>query len=270
MVGAHPLVSVIMPAYNAEPSLPAAIESVLEQELADFELIIVDDASTDATPQIAGYYRARDPRVRTVRNTTNSRSATIQWEPRNDGLKIARGTLIAYLDSDNRWNRRMLRVMADTLICHPDIQLTYCRSRNLHAPGDIDAVIARDRRVAVASGPDWVVFAQECLDPAELGRTQYVDTNEMVHRASVFTGLGSLWHTYHPRREWVNSHQGKQRAYRRHNDLDLVERIIRMYGVASILQVRDVLVDFSYRSASEQTGTMWSARRSRIRDGVPR
>jgi len=104
----------------------------------------------------------------------------------------------------------------------------------------------------VERGADWVVFAQVDLDPQELGRSQSVDTNEMMHRATVFDRLGSLWHTTHPRRDWVNKHQGKRCADRRHNDLDLVERIIKEFGVAAVSQVPEVLVDFYYSGASRK------------------
>lgn len=265
MLAVDPLVSVIMPVYNAERTLPYAIESVLAQTLTDIELVIVDDASTDSTPLIIDYYGSLDPRLRAVRNPANSRSAKVEWEPRNDGLRIARGSLIGYLDGDNSWDRRMLRTMADALTSRPEIQLAYCRSRNFHDPGDIDMVIARDERTAVSRGSDWVVFAQGELDPPELGRRQYVDANEIVHRSSVFGSLGSLWRTFHPRREWVGAHQGKRCEHRRHNDLDLVERIVHAFGVEAVLQVPQILVNFYYPSATSRPATtMWTAPPGRV------
>ncbi|MGC4876235.1 glycosyltransferase family 2 protein [Micromonospora sp. DT43] len=254
----EPLISVIMPAFNVERVLPDAIESVLDQSLRDLELIIVDDASTDGTARVAEHYRALDNRVRVVTNTTNSRRGIIQWEPRNNGLQVARGTLIAYLDADNRWEPPTLATLAQVLVERPDAQLVYCRSRNHHHPDQLDQVIAADSRTAVQRGPGWVVFAQDELVPESLGLSQYVDTNEMMHRASVFRALGSLWHTVHPRRAWVNEHQGRRCPYRRHNDLDLAERIIRAYGRESVVQVPAVLVNFYYPSAARTpTATSW-------------
>lgn len=250
---ADPPVSVVMPVWNLAPVLPKAIESVLGQTLADLEFIIVDDASTDDTPEVIRHYRSIDRRIRTIRNITNSRRSTIEWEPRNNGLQIARGAFIAYLDGDNTWEPWTLATLADVLVKSPETQLVYCRSRNFHDPAEIDAVIAADSRVAVDRGEDWVVFAQEELDVAELGRSQYVDTNEMMHRASVFRALGSLWHTTHPRKSYVNENQGKQCLYRRHNDLDLVERIIWTFGAGSVIHVPEVLVDYYYPSAVRRT-----------------
>jgi glycosyltransferase involved in cell wall biosynthesis len=241
-------VSVVTPVYNQAATLPYACDSVLAQTQTDFELILVDDASTDGTADVIEYYRGLDPRVQAVRNTTNSRTGPIQWEPRNNALQVARGVFIAYLDGDNTWDPRFLERLAQVLTNQPATQLVYCRSRNFHHPADLAGVLAADRRSAVDRGRDWVVFAQDEVSPDELGLSQYVDTNEMMHRASVFGALGDLWRTRHPRGDWVNSHQGKRCAHRRHNDLDLVERIIATCGLAAITQLPEVLVDFYYRS----------------------
>lgn len=245
----HPVVSVIMPVWNSASVLPMAIESVLIQTLAELELIVVDDASTDATADVIDHYRRSDTRVRVVRNATNSRRSRIEWEPRNNGLQLARGEFIAYLDGDNAWDPKALEILAGILADNPQTQLVYCQSRNFHAPGEIDAVTAADSRAATARGEDWVIFTHDDLDAAELGRSQYIDTNEMMHRASVFETLGSLWNTTHPRRKDVNAHQGNRIPSRRHNDLDLAERIIAVYGSRSVIQVPEVLVDYHYPSA---------------------
>ena len=244
-----PIVSVVMPVFNLAPVVGVAIESVLTQTLAELQLIIVDDASTDGTTDIVEDYRTADSRIRVVHNATNSRLSPIEWEPRNNGLQLATGTFIAYLDADNAWDTKALEILSAALIERPETQLVYCRSRNFHAECEIAGVIAADSRPVSQRGVDWVIFAHEDLDVNELGRSQYIDTNEMMHRATVFEGLGSLWHTRHPRRACVNSHQGKRIWSRRHNDLDLAERIIAAYGPESVLQVPEVLVDYYYPSA---------------------
>lgn len=244
-----PTVSVIMPVFNLAPVVGTAIESVLDQTLGDLELIVVDDASTDGTADLVENYRRADSRVQVVHNATNSRRSRIEWEPRNNGLQVAAGDFIAYLDADNVWDAKALEILATALVERPETQMVYCQSRNFHAASEIEAVIAADARAASQRGEDWVVFAHEDLEVSELGRSQYIDTNEMMHRTGVFEGLGSLWHTRHPHRAYVGAHQGKQICSRRHNDLDLAERIIAAYGPESVLQVPEVLVDYYYPSA---------------------
>lgn len=93
-----PLVSVIIPAYNAETYLGDALRSLQQQTLVDFEAIIVDDGSTDATAAVAESFVERDGRFRLIRNTTPSGKPSCA---RNMALREARGEFIAFLDSDD-------------------------------------------------------------------------------------------------------------------------------------------------------------------------
>lgn len=90
-----PLVSVIMPTYNDEKYVKAAIESILEQTLDDLELIIVNDGSTDRTREVI--VQITDPRIKFIDNREN------RGRPyaRNCGLEIAKGKYIAVMDADD-------------------------------------------------------------------------------------------------------------------------------------------------------------------------
>jgi glycosyltransferase involved in cell wall biosynthesis len=90
-----PLVSVIIPTYNRCQWLSRAIESVLEQTYAPLELIVVDDGSTDDTPDLLGSYGGG---IRVIRQANTGVSGA-----RNAGIRAAGGELIALLDSDDRW-----------------------------------------------------------------------------------------------------------------------------------------------------------------------
>lgn len=92
-------ISIIMAAYNAEKTIVKAIESVLAQTYANFELIIVDDCSTDKTAQLAEAFAAKDNRVRLVKNKENSGVS----KTRLNGLNLSEGEWIAILDSDDAW-----------------------------------------------------------------------------------------------------------------------------------------------------------------------
>lgn len=92
------LVSVIMPAYNAEKYIAESIRSVLAQTYSGWELIVVDDGSSDGTGGVAREFVARDSRIKYIFQE-NGRLG----KARNTGLKNARGELIAFLDSDDLW-----------------------------------------------------------------------------------------------------------------------------------------------------------------------
>lgn len=110
----RPLVSVIMPAYNTERYIEAAVRSVMAQTVTDWELLVLDDCSVDSTCAIAGRLAAEDPRIRLLRGGQNSGVAAV----RNWGLTQCRGAYIAFLDSDDLWHpdklERQLRLMEST------------------------------------------------------------------------------------------------------------------------------------------------------------
>ncbi len=111
-----PTVSVIMPAYNQARYLGEAVRSVLGQDFGDFELIVVDDGSTDDTPSVAE--GVRDGRVRYIRQANRGLSGA-----RNTGLRHASGALVTFLDSDDLFTPRNLSVLVSALAEHPQAGL---------------------------------------------------------------------------------------------------------------------------------------------------
>lgn len=109
----RPLVSVILPVYNGERFLHRALDSILGQSFTDFELIVVDDASTDRTPSILGDYK--DPRIVKLANSEN----VGQTRSLNRGLQIARGGLVARHDADDISHPDRLRLQVESMqACH--------------------------------------------------------------------------------------------------------------------------------------------------------
>ena len=102
-----PLVSVIMPAYNAAPFIEEAINSVISQTVKDWELLVIDDCSTDNTREIVEKIALQDSRVRLLANEKNMGAAG----SRNRGLDAFTGRYVALLDSDDYWYPPMLEKM---------------------------------------------------------------------------------------------------------------------------------------------------------------
>jgi len=126
---ARPKVSVIVPSYNHERFLPQRLDSILRQTYRDFELIILDDASTDRSPQVLEELLRnedrRHPRIQLLLAQRNSQSVFKQW---NRGIALARGEYIWIAESDDYADPRFLETLVKVLEEHPDIGLVKCRS----------------------------------------------------------------------------------------------------------------------------------------------
>jgi glycosyltransferase involved in cell wall biosynthesis len=117
----QPEISIILPTYNGSIYLAEAIESCLKQTYQDWELIIVDDCSTDATPDIIARYVARDSRINSIRHQTNRKLP----EALNSGHALARGRYLMWTSDDNRLLSGALEEMHEFLQQHPDVGLVY-------------------------------------------------------------------------------------------------------------------------------------------------
>jgi glycosyltransferase involved in cell wall biosynthesis len=117
----RPLVSIVLPTYNGSRYLREAIDSCLAQTYANFELILVDDCSTDATPDIIAEYAGRDPRIRPIRHEVNKKLP----QALNTGHAAARGEYLTWTSDDNRYLPRALQEMTWFLEEHPSVALVY-------------------------------------------------------------------------------------------------------------------------------------------------
>src|SRR5262249_5268695 len=93
-----PLVSVVIPVYNRPRQIVEAVHSIRGQTAPDWELIVVDDGSTDETPGVLRQLEGQDPRIRAVRQDHRGAQSA-----RNIGMRAAHGTWLAFLDSDDQW-----------------------------------------------------------------------------------------------------------------------------------------------------------------------
>ena len=139
-----PAVTVVLPTYDREPLLWRSIRSVLDQTYEDFELIIVDDGSTDATAESVA--RFGDRRLRCIRLAENRGAAAA----RNVGIRAATGRFIAFQDSDDEWlPSKLERHMRAFETCGPEVAIV------AHGGGETEAreglAVAEGRRAHALS-----------------------------------------------------------------------------------------------------------------------
>ena len=121
MSGQQPVIAVVLPVYNTAPFLEEAVRSVICQTFRDWELILVDDCSTDGTPEIATRLALEDPRIRVIRNKVNQREA----RSRNIGFDHISPSVryVANMDSDDRCHPDRFQKEFEFLETHPDCTL---------------------------------------------------------------------------------------------------------------------------------------------------
>lgn len=121
----RPLVTVVIPAFNAEAFIAEAIESVLAQDHDSVEVVVVDDGSTDRTAAIASRYS-----VTCIRQENAGQAAA-----RNTGVAAASGSLVSFLDADDLWMASKLSVEVSYLLAHPGIDYVLVRMQRSLLPG---------------------------------------------------------------------------------------------------------------------------------------
>ena len=160
-----PAVSVLMGVWNGAPQVREAIESVLSQTVADLELIVVDDDSTDATPAILASFR--DPRLQVVRRARGGLTSAL-----NAALSLSRAPLLARLDADDVALPERLARQRAFLDAHPDVGVLGSAAREVDAEG---------REVAVVRPPESDGAIRRML----IRRNPFVHSSVMMRRAAV-------------------------------------------------------------------------------------
>lgn len=118
------MVSVIMPAYNAEKTVRKSIESIIAQTVNNWELIVIDDGSVDDTATILAELASSDARIRFFQNQRNSGASYT----RNRAVSLAEGEWIAFLDSDDQWKPEKLEKQLALTEKYPDMAICYTAS----------------------------------------------------------------------------------------------------------------------------------------------
>jgi glycosyltransferase involved in cell wall biosynthesis len=111
-----PKISVIIPTYNSSLFIKRAVQSVISQTFTDWELLVVDDCSTDNTTELVNEFAKNDSRIKLFKTSSNSGGPAI---PKNIGFKVSKGEFIAYLDHDDEWLPNKLNEQINLFINSP-------------------------------------------------------------------------------------------------------------------------------------------------------
>lgn len=209
----NPRISIVMPLYNTEAFVAEAIDSVLAQSFADFELLIVDDGGQDSSLPIAQSYK--DPRIRIISQSNRGLAGA-----RNSGIAAARGDYVALLDSDDRWLPDKLLLHIIHLDATPWIDVSYSGSHFIDHEG---------RRLRQPQQPQLSAITPEiifCRNPVGNG-------SAAVLRRSTLEAL-SFRHPAEPARRCYFDEE-----FRQSEDIDMWMRMAmagaRFEGIAPLL-----------------------------------
>jgi glycosyltransferase involved in cell wall biosynthesis len=204
-MGAQPVVSVVMAVYNGLPFLDAAIRSVREQNFADFEIIIVNDGSTDGSGVVLAAHARDDSRVRIIEQENRGLVRAL-----NRGLSVARGRYIARMDADDLALPDRFTKQVRFLDAHPDIAVV---------GGAIELIDESDRPLGIVRYP---------LTPDEV-RERLLEGSPLAHPAVMM------------RRSVIEEAGGYRPQYRYAQDYDLWLRLAERHHLANL---PDVLVRY--------------------------
>jgi len=206
-----PLVSVFLPCYNAADTLDEALDSLTQQTWGDYELVAVDDGSTDATPEILRQRAARDPRLHIITQPHAGIIAAL-----NAGLKACRGELIARMDADDRSHPQRLEKQAQYLKDHPEVAVLGCQVRGF-PPEEV--------RPGFQVYLDW---QNKLISDADIRREMFIES-PLAHPSVML------------RREWLERAGG----YQEHGWAEDYDLWLRLYlAGACFAKLPEVLLDW--------------------------
>ncbi len=174
-----PTVSIIVPVYQVAPYLRACLDSIVNQSFTDWEMILIDDGSTDGGEQICDEYGAKYDRIRVFHQENRGLSAAL-----NDGLDVACGEYIAMVDADDVLISRDYLLILYDAVKDNDAQVSVCKNVIFSDDSPVPEPVVSSGSLTLLSGKD--VFTKEpyCLNPRELS----LSCSKLYHK-SCFEGV---------------------------------------------------------------------------------
>jgi len=207
---AAPLVSFIIPTHNYGRYVVEAVESALAQTYRSFEIIVVDDGSTDNTPELMAPLQDR---VCYIRQEQRGPSAA-----RNAGIKVARGELVAFLDADDVWLPHKTATQVSYLVAHPEIGLVCGRTRRTGNQGEDQPRIGYRRRRALRKL--ITLEAGAAFNDLFLRHRNYIATSTVMLRRQCLDLVGCF-----------------DESLSRVEDFNLWLRVARHFGIARLPEI---------------------------------
>ena len=182
-----PLVSVIIPAYNAEQFIAQAIQSVLNQTFRSFEIIVIDDGSTDKTKEFLQKFHSQ---IRCVCQKNQGPSLA-----RNAGIKVAQGEYICFLDADDFWTPEKLEMQISFMKGKQDIALVFSDHEEFSDKGIVLRSFLEEKKIALGSDFTMQIPLQDAFQ--KLLIVNFISTPTVMVKKECFETTGlfdeSLW-----------------------------------------------------------------------------
>jgi glycosyltransferase involved in cell wall biosynthesis len=138
------IVSIIIPAYNADRFIAATLDCVLAQTFTAFEIIVINDGSTDQTAAIVAQYAERDPRIQLINQANQGISTT-----RQRGVAAAQGEYFAFLDADDQWRPHYLAAHLQHFAQRPQLGISFGRVAFMKLNGELTGAVSSARLTAI-------------------------------------------------------------------------------------------------------------------------
>ena len=190
-----PKVSVIVPNYNHQAFLKERIDTILQQTYQDFELIILDDCSTDDSVSIIESYRDNEHVTHIVLNEHNSGSTFLQWDK---GVSLARGEYIWIAESDDAAHPQFLSTLVEQLEKHPEAVVAYAHSLLVNEKGET----VNDKRHARNDSAVIVYDSKKFTRWAMLSINELYNASMVVFRHSIYNKIDKSFQQYHLVGDW--------------------------------------------------------------------
>lgn len=178
-IAGPPSVSVLMAVHNSLPYLEEALRSVMDQTLRDIEIVVVDDASTDATPELLARLASEDPRLRVETLRENHRLPAAL----NVGLRLCSAPLVARMDADDIAHPERLQVQKHYMDAHPEVALCGTGIRKIDAEGRVSWIEHRDYDAFMVR---WIArFNMPLVHPTFMFRNPAPDGTRLTYDQSM-------------------------------------------------------------------------------------